>query len=164
MVKDLISVAFLFLFLNSCQTNIIDDIDKNSFLNNDVYIDVVQKKIFKSLKTSGPYSDKVDVAIEKWTNNEIKTDGFEGNVTIQVLSIKTTQTYIEDTMNFKIFIDIEIKIYKSALSRIKTISLKSTEYSYLTGEFSLDEKEIVIDNTIKKLIKNLSVKLSSKLS
>ena len=162
MARYLIIFLFFLPLINSCESV---DFSKKYIPNNkQVSINVVEKSISNSSSLENSYDKLTQEFLKKWLENDIKTNGFEGNVDIEILSISSMEKQIENGFQLNISSVIEFTIFKSILDSKKKIILKGTEYGELTGEFSLNDKSVEVENIIKKLIEKFSLELFSELN
>ncbi|MDB9776505.1 hypothetical protein OAB63_01940 [Alphaproteobacteria bacterium] len=155
MVKHLILLFIFFSLLLGCETTSITKEDK--FNNDKIYIDVVQKKINLDGIIAGPNSKKVKDSVQKWLENNLKTSGYDGELGIQLISINTSEKIIDDSVRIDMSLELNFKITNQALSKKKSKLIKVNEFGELTGSFSLNEKDIEIENIIKRLLQRLSI-------
>ena len=59
---------------------------------------------------------------------------------------------------------IEFSIFNPILDSRKIISIEAEEYGQLTGNFTLNDKSVEVDNIIKRLIEKFSIKLLQEVS
>ena len=158
MARYLIIFLFFLPLINSCESV---DFSKKYIPNNkQVSINVVEKSISNSSSLENSYDKLTQEFLKKWLENK----GFEGNVDIEILSISSMEKQIENGFQLNISSVIEFTIFKSILDSKKKIILKGTEYGELTGEFSLNDKSVEVENIIKKLIEKFSLELFSELN
>lgn len=163
MAKYLVIIFFLMFTLTSCET-INNPINNYYSSNKLVYIDVVKKKILEDDFSKSIYSKETNKLLIQWLSNDIKTNGFEGHVDIKILDIVTNENKNDNKLLINIYAKIELTIYKSILDSKKIISLEGEEYGQLIGNFSLNDKSIEVQNTIKRLIEKFSIKLFNELN
>lgn len=153
---------FIFLILGflvaGCQAN-------ESFINpmksefENVSFDVVQKQ----LVIEAELPNYVEGLVSQWFDHKVKIDGFDGEMKF------TISEYIEETssINDEKRVDISMSFYvllnKPSLSQTKMIEGSVFSYGTLSGNFSLAEFDIVIQNTQSDLVLRLSRDLKSKI-
>ena len=94
MVKHLTLLLF-FLFNLSCQ-NQTKLIEKHVPLDNEIYINVVEKKINLNGIINGDYGTNLLKLLKNWIDNDIKTNGFDGLLLIDLVSISSSEILIEN--------------------------------------------------------------------
>ena len=165
MVKYLVHpiILLIIIFTYGCK-NIDPPLTKYKPLNKQVFIDVVEKKTIIVNFTKSIYSEKTKKSIIHWLDKDIKTNGYEGYLEIRILDIITNENIIENGLMINISAKIEFIIYNPILDSRKIILIKAEEYGQLTGNFTLNDKSLEVDNIIKRLIENFSTKLSQEVS
>jgi len=161
-VKWLLILSSLLFFLNSCEKS--TPLSKYQSSNDLVFIDVVEKKIFKTNSFQSIYSDKIEKGLDKWFDNNLKTEGFDGVLEIRLLNLKSEEIAINNSVEIKVFIEIEFSIFKSVLNGKKIIVISGDEYGQLNGYFTINDKLTEVDNIIKRLIEKLSIELTKELT
>ena len=162
MAKYLILLLFL-LFISGCQNqNIISE--KYDPIISNISIDAVEKKSnlnkFKDSKNSSEFLK----LLGNWIDYDVKTIGFNGTLNINLISISTAEILIDDGVRIQTEIEIDFLITKTTLEKKKLIQFKGEEFVEITGDFSLNDKKIEIDNISKRLIQRLSNKLSQEVN
>ena len=163
MVRYITIFLFSLITLINCQTTN-TPLKKYNHTNNLIYIDVVEKKINKGFSPESIYFLKTQKSLIKWLDSNIKTNGFEGFVEIKILDIITKENITDKNVIIKISAKIELLISKPTLDSKKIILIEGQEYGQLNGDFTLNDKYILIDNIIKQLIEKFSEKISSELN
>lgn len=158
MAKYLALFVTIIFILNSCKTVNLP-VKKYQPLDTLIYLDVVKKKIIDDGIYKGKYSNKAYKEIIKWLTNNVKTDGFDGHAEIKLLNIVTTENNTQESFSINIFVKIELSILKSALDNKKTIIIEGDEYGKINGSYTLNDKSIEIENTIKRLIEKFTTNL-----
>ena len=148
MVKHLI--FFLFVsFTAGCQ-NQITLIDKYEPLNKEIYINTVEKKINFNGIIEGKHSNVLFRLLKNWVDADIKTDGFEGLLTIDLISISTSELVIDGGVRIEMELEIDFIITKKTIVKKTIIKFKGKEFGEIRGDFSLKDKDLQINNVSKK--------------
>ena len=153
---------FIFLLLGflilGCQTNepFIDH-TKPDFEN--ITFDVVQKKLV--IEQELPFY--VQTLVSQWFNEKIKIDGFEGDMNFTISQYTEEISSINDGKRIDISLSFNVILNKPSLSQTQMIDGLVSSYGTLTGNFSLDEFDTVIQNTQSDLVLRLSRDLKSKI-
>jgi hypothetical protein len=158
MAKYLVVFLFTIFILNSCKNTHIDS-TKYQPLTTLLYIDVVEKKINENIYINSPYSDLTKKLLINWLSNDIKTNGHEGHVEINILDITNEEYYNDSNLIIKISAKIELSIHKLVMDSHKKILISGYEYGELKGAFTLNDKKIEIENIIIKLIEKFNNQL-----
>jgi|TARA_B110000259_G_C14034543_1_gene408638 hypothetical protein len=151
-------IIFSLLFITACQKEVLL-VEKYESFNKPIFINTVQKNLNLNAVSQGPYSDDFLILLTYWVDNNIKTNGFDGLLEINLVSIVSSQVSIENGVRFQIDLDLDFIISKSALDNKTLIKFKGNEFSEILGQFSLNDKNIEINNVMNKLIDRLSNKL-----
>ena len=163
MVKYLIIIFFSIFFITGCQKELLL-IEKYEPINKDIFISVVQKNINLNGFTDGPHTNNFLMLLEYWINNNIKTNGFDGSLDINLISIFSSEMLIENGIRIQIDLDLDFIISKSALNSKTLINFKGSEFGEIFGQFSIDDKNIKVNNVMNKLIERLSNKISEEVN
>ena len=163
MARYLAHLVILIIFTYGCK-NVDSPISKYKALNELVFIDVVEKKITKRNFTKSIYSEKTKKSLIYWLDTDIKTNGYDGFLEISILDIITNENIIENGLMINISAKIEFSIFNPILDSRKIISIEAEEYGQLTGNFTLNDKSVEVDNIIKRLIEKFSIKLLQEVS
>ena len=159
MVKYLAIFAILILTTYGCSKTIESPSNKYQPFNELVFINVVEKKIIEGKYNQSIYSEKTKQKLINWLDKDIKTNGHEGYLEIKILDIVTDEKIIENGLIINISVKLDFSIFNSALDSRKIILIRGEEYGQLTGNFTLKDKSIEVENIIKKLIEKLSINL-----
>ena len=152
-------IFILLVFLVAgCQTNasFIDPI-KPDFEN--VSFDVVQKQL--AIESELP--SHVQNLVTQWFDQKIKIDGFDGEMEFTISSYSEEISSISDGKRVDISLSFNVILNKPSLSQTSLIEGSVSSYGILTGNFSLNEFDTVIQNTQSDLILRLSRDLKSKI-
>ena len=163
MVKYLTIILFSIFFITGCQKELLL-IEKYEPINKDIFINVVQKNIHLNGVTDGPHANNFLTLLEYWINNNIKTNGFDGLLDINLISISSSEMLIENGIRIQIDLDLDFIISKSALDSKTFTNFKGNEFGEIFGQFSIDDKNIKVNNVMNKLIERLSNKISEEVN
>lgn len=155
--KKLTFIVIIF-FIAGCNANesIIDPINTEF---ETMSFDVVQK----NLVIEKELPNFVQNLIFVWFNEKVKIDGFEGEMHFIVSDFNQDITSLSDGKKVDISLSFKVLIDKSSISQKKLIEGNISSFGTLTGNFSLDEFDTVIQNTQIDLINRLSKDLKSKI-
>ena len=162
MVKYL-TILLLFI-LTGCQRELPTNIDKYQADNKEIFFNVVQKNITFTENSQGIYLNLIKKYINNWYENDIKVNGFDGTLNVEITKISSYESIVQNGVKIEVTLSLEFKISKTALNSERIIYLNGSEFGELTGSFSLDDKSIVVENIIKRLINNFSLKLSNEVN
>jgi hypothetical protein len=158
-VKYLAIFTILIITSYGCSKTIDSPAIKYQPFNELVFINVVEKKIIEGKYNQSIYSEKTKQKLINWLDKDIKTNGYEGYLEIKILDIVTNEKIIENGLIINISVKLDFSIFNSALDSRKIILIRGEEYGQLTGNFTLNDKSIEVENIIKKLIEKLSINL-----
>ena len=153
-----IFLVILWFLVAGCQANesFIDPI-RPDFQS--VSFDVVQKQLI--IETKLP--DHVEKLITQWFDQKVKIDGFEGKMKFMISEYSEEISPIGDGKRFDNSLSFNVILNKPSLSQSKMIEGHVSSYGTLTGNFSLAEFDMVIQNTQSDLVLRLSRDLKSKI-
>ena len=107
--------------------------------------------------------DYVQTLVSSWFDEKVKIDGFDGDMKFIISDYRQEISSITDGKRVDISLSFEVFLKKPLLSKTKLIKGKVSSYGNLTGNYSLNEFDVVIQNTQKDLILRLSRDLKSKI-
>ena len=127
----------------------------------DVKFNAVSKNLNFTNKQEGPEVEIAKKLVTNWFNNNIKIDGFEGNLSVNVTSIEINKTKKDKYYRFEINISIEFLETNEVLNKRKIYKINSIEYGDIEGSFSIKDTENLNKNIISKSLKSINKKVSS---
>ena len=152
MYKLVIILFFLFI---SCSKNQFE-IEKVSSSTQDIYFDVVEKKLL----VSGEYPKYFTDELEYFFINRIKSNGIDGILQIEILEFTEEITDIENGKKINLSLLIDFLISKENTGYSKKSKINVNEFGSLSGNFSLNEFDEIKKNTVKALFNRLSEELN----
>ncbi len=159
MVKYL--TILLFVLLIGCEINS-EQLIKSSNIN---YENIKFNAVSKDLKfTNNQKGTEVEIAkklINNWFNNNVKIDGFDGNLTINVTSIEINKIKKDEYYRFEVSLSIEFLETNKTLNKRKIYKINSIEYGDISGSFSIKDTENLNKNIISKSLKSINQKVST---
>lgn len=162
MVRNLNLLLIICLLLISCGKDV--NVEEYINTNEKIFLKVVEKKIIEEGSISGIYAEELKASIIKWLDSEVKVNGFEGRAEIILKNITADENLIENGISINARIDMNLIIFTKSKNKKETIKLQTIEYGELTGLFSLNDKSILLNNIINRLIERLSKDLKAKLA
>ena len=158
MVKYL--TLLLFILLIGCEINS-EQLIKSENIN---YENIKFNAVSKNLKfTNNQEGKEVEITkklVNDWFNNNIKIDGFDGNLSINVTSIEINKTKKDEYYRFEIRLSIEFLETNETLNKRKIYKINSIEYGDIEGSFSIKDTENLNKNIISKSLKSINQKVS----
>ena len=157
MVKHL--TLLLFVLLIGCEINS-EQLIKSENIN---YENIKFNAVSKDLKfTNNQEGKEVEIAkklVNDWFNNNVKIDGFDGNLSINVTSIEINKINKEGYYRFEISLSIEFLETNETLNKRKIYKINSIEYGDIEGNFSIKDTENLNKNIISKSLKSINQKV-----
>ena len=158
MVKHL--TLLLFILLIGCEINS-EQLIKSENIN---YENIKFNAVSKDLKfTNNQNGTEVEIAkklVSDWFQNNIKVDGFDGNLSINVTSIDINKIKKDEYYRFEISLSIEFLETNETLNKRKIYKVNSIEYGDIEGSFSIKDTENLNKNIISKSLKSINQKVS----
>ncbi len=158
MVKHL--TLLLFILLIGCEINS-EQLIKSENIN---YENIKFNAVSKDLKfTNNQNGTEVEIAkklVSDWFQNNVKVDGFDGKLSINVTSIDINKIKKEEYYRFEISLSIEFLETNETLNKRKIYKVNSIEYGDIEGSFSIKDTENLNKNIISKSLKSINQKVS----
>ena len=156
-MKKILIILIVF-FISSCAANekLVEPLQPELQI---ISFDVVQKQL--EVDTNIP--NNLQLLITRWFDNKIKLNGFEGNMVFKITKFNQDTTLIDDGKRVDASLSFKIIMTKSSESKKKFIEGNVSSYGSLTGDFTLNEFDNVINKVQSDLILRLSQELKSKI-
>ena len=158
MVKHL--TLFLFILLIGCEMNSEQLIKSENINFENIKFNAVSKNLKFTNIQEGPEVETTKRLVEDWFNNNVKIDGFEGNLIVNVNSIEINKIKKDEYYRFEIDISIEFLETNEVLNKRKIYKINSIEYGDIEGNFSIKDTEILNKNIISNSLKSINQKVS----
>ena len=149
---------FLFFIFIGCEMNSKQIIKPEKFTYDTVKFDAVSKKLENSFKTNSPDHEIMSEIIDYWFDNRIKTDGFNGNLSVNVKQIQFEREKKQDYYKFSVSLSLEFIETKSS-TNIKTYNVNTKEYGEIVGSFAINDQDNLDINLMHKSLESISSKL-----
>ena len=156
-MKNFFIIIFIF-FIFSCNAN-----DKFVNQSNHNYETVIFDGVEKKLAIEPNLPNNLELKLSKWFDNNIKINGFNGDMIFTVSNFKQKESFINDGKKVEVSLSFEILISKPTDSKTRLIKGDVSSYGTLSGNFSLKDFDAIIENTQDDLIYRLSKDLQAKL-
>lgn len=157
-MKSLFYFTIYFFFLIGC-SDVSLSIDEKKPQFEEIFFDVVEKKLI--LDDRLPKNIK-NLASD-WYDNKVKTSGFDGKMTFEIYGYQENIFNIVNGKKAELSIKFVVKIENSPLTKRKIIEGDVSAYGTITGDFSLNDFDVIIKNAQADLIIILSKDLKSKI-
>ena len=159
MVKHL--TLFLFILLIGCEMNSEQLIKFENINFENVKFNAVSKNLKFTNIQEGPEVETTKKIVKDWFNNNIKIDGFDGNLNINVTSIEINKIKKDEYYRFEINLNIEFLETNEILNKRKIYKINSIEYGDIKGSFSIKDTENLNKNIISKSLRSVNQKILS---
>ena len=153
-----ISLFLIFIFIG-CEMNSKQIIKPEKFTYDTIKFNSVSKKIENKFKANSLDHEIMSEIIQYWFDNGIKTDGFEGDLLINIKQLEFDREKKQDYYKISVFLHLEFKEIKSS-ANIKTYNVKSHEYGEISGNFAIKDQDNLDINLMHKSINSISSKLT----
>ena len=153
----IIGLFLMFIFIG-CEMNSKQIIKPEKFTYEIVKFNAVSKKLENSLKKDSPDHEIMSEIIDFWFDNRVKTDGFDGHLSVNVKQIQFDREKKQDYYKFSVFLSLEFIETKSSIN-IKTYNVKSNEYGEISGSFAINDQDNLDINLMYKTLESISSKL-----
>lgn len=150
--------TLIFIFMTSCNNNA-SSLDQETLQLYEMTFDVVEKELI----LKGSYPKEVTELIEKWFDVKVKINGFDGKIVLTFYDYLEEISKIKDGKRIDISLKFNANILNNNSTRKKNIEGEVKVFGTLTGDFTLNEFDIIIQNTQNDLITVLSRDLKEKI-
>ena len=154
-----ISIFLIFIFIG-CEMNSKQLIKPEKFQYNIIKFDAVSKTLNNDFKSNSTDHENMNKLIEYWFDNRIKTDGFDGNLFVNIKKIQLDREKRSDYYKFSISLSMEF-IEKKSPTNIKTYNVNSKEFGEIKGSFAIKDQDNLDLNLMHQSLQNISIKLQS---
>ena len=158
MVKRL--TLLLFIFLIGCEMNSEQLIKSENINFENIKFNAVSKDLKFTNIQDGPEVETTKKLVKDWFDNNVKIDGFEGNLSINVTSIEVNKIKKDEYYRFEINISIEFLETNELLNKRKIYKINSIEFGDIEGSFSIKDTENLNINIISNSLKSINQKVS----
>ena len=158
MVKHL--TLLLFVLLIGCEMNSEQLIKSENINFENIKFNAVSKDLKFTNIEEGPEVETTKKLVKDWFNNNVKIDGFDGNLSINVTSININKIKKDEYYRFEINISIEFLETNEVLNKRKIYKINSIEYGDIEGSFSIKDTENLNKNIISNSLKSINQKIS----
>ena len=158
MVKHL--TLLLFILFIGCEMNSEQLIKSENTNFENITFNAVSKDLKFTNIEEGPEVETTKKLIKDWFNNNVKIDGFDGNLSINVTSIDINKIKKDEYYRFEINISIEFLETNEVLNKRKIYKINSIEYGDIEGSFSIKDTENLNKNIISNSLKSINQKVS----
>ena len=158
MVKHL--TLLLFVLFIGCEMNSEQLIKSENINFENIKFNAVSKDLKFTNIEEGLEVETTKKLVKNWFNNNVKIDGFDGNLSINVTSIDINKIKKDEYYRFEINISIEFLESNEVLKKKKIYKVNSIEYGDIEGSFSIKDTENLNKNIITNSLKSINQKVS----
>ena len=158
MVKYL--TLLLFVLFIGCEMNSEQLIKSENINFENIKFNAVSKDLKFTNIEEGPEVETTKKLVKDWFDNNVKIDGFDGNLSINVTSIDVNKVKKDEYYRFEINISIEFLETNELLNKRKIYKINSKEYGEIEGSFSIKDTENLNKNIIINSLKSINQKVS----
>ena len=149
---------FLFFIFFGCEMNSKQIIKPERFTYDIIKFNAVSKILENKFEANSFDHEIMSEIIEYWSDNRIKTDGFDGNLYVNVKQIQFNREKKQDYYKFSISLSLEF-VEKKSSTNIKTYNVNSKEYGEILGSFAIKDQDNLDINLMHKSLESISSKL-----
>ena len=149
---------FLFFIFIGCEMNSKQIIKPEKFTYDTIKFNTVSKILVNKFETESPDHEIMSEIIQYWFDNRIKTDGFDGNLSVNVKQIQYDREKKQDYYKFSVSLSLEF-IEKKSSTIIKTYNVNTKEYGEIVGSFAIKDQDNLDINLMHKSLESISSKL-----
>ena len=158
MVKYL--TLLLFILLIGCEINSEQLIKSENIDYENIKFNAVSKDLKFTNNQNGTEVEIAKKLVSDWFQNNVKVDGFDGNLSINVTTIDINKIKKDEYYRFEISLSIEFLETNKTLNKRKIYKVNSLEYGDIEGSFSIKDIENLNKNIISKSLKSINQKVS----
>ncbi len=158
MVKHL--TLLLFVLFIGCEMNSEQLIKSENINFENIKFNAVSKDLKFTNIEEGPEVETTKKLVKDWFNNNVKIDGFDGNLIVNVTSININKIKKDEYYRFEINISIEFLETNEVLNKRKIYKINSIEYGDIEGSFTIKDTENLNKNIISNSLKSINQKVS----
>jgi len=156
MVKFIV-IFFGFLFMG-CEMNNDQVVKPEKITFDFIKFNTVSKVFNNAFVNDSPDHQIMNDIIESWFQNKIKTDGFEGDLLVNVKYIEFEREKKLDYYKFSVSLSLEFIEQLSTNSKNNYI-VSANEYGEITGSFSIKDQDTLDLNLMNQSLNAVSLKL-----
>jgi len=149
---------FIFLIFMGCEMNSKQIIKPEKFIYDTIKFNAVSKILENKYETNSTDHETMSELIQYWFDNRIKTDGFDGNLLVNIKEIQFDREKKHDYYKFSISLSLEF-VEKKSSTNIKTYNVNTKEYGEIVGSFAINDQDNLDINLMHKSLESVSSKL-----
>ncbi len=153
-----IIIIFLTFLFVGCEMDSKQLVKPEKFTYDIIKFNTVSKILDNEFEANSPDHELMSEIIQYWFDNRIKTDGFDGNLSVNVKQIQFNREKKRDYYKFSISLSLEFTEQKSS-TNIKKYNVNSNEYGEIVGSFAIKDQDNLDINLMHKALESISSKL-----
>ena len=119
---------------------------------NEIYFNAVSK----NLSFGGELPKYLEKIISDWFNEKFKVNGFNGHISLDISNYREKILTENKRKKIDVSLDFNLLLNNGNDSQTKTMSGNISSFGEITGNFSLNDFDKVIDNTHLDILDRLS--------
>jgi hypothetical protein len=147
------------MLLLGCEINGKQIIKPEKFTYDQIKFDAVSKKLTFENLDDNLDTENMKTILRYWFDNKVKTDGFDGNLNLNIKNITTKKIRKDNYFKFLIKVSLQFEENHNDLNRTKTFIINVSEYGEISGSFSIKDQENLELNVMHKSLDSVSKKL-----
>ena len=151
-------LIFIIIFLFGCEIQSTQIIKPEKFKYDVVKFNTVSKIINNEFEALSPDHEIMSEIIQYWFDNRIKTNGFDGNLSVKVIQMDFNKEKKRDYYKFSISLSLEF-VEKKSSTNVKKYNINSNEYGEIVGSFAIKDQDSLDINLMHKALESISSKL-----
>ena len=152
-----IVIIFSFLFMG-CEMNNDRVVKPEKVTFDFIKFNAVSKALNNTFVNDSPDHKIMSDIIESWFQNKIKTDGFEGDLFVNVKNIEFEREKKQDYYKFSVSLSLEF-IEQLSTNTKNNYIVSANEYGEITGSFSIKDQDTLDLNLMNQSLNAVSLKL-----
>ncbi len=152
-------ILFILIIFYGCETSSEQVIKSKNYSIENIKFNAVTKKLLYNDLIEDKDKTLIKTYISKWFNNNIKLDGFEGELVVNVRSLIVDKIKEDQFYKYQIDISIDFTERNQLLNYKKTYNVNSIEYGIINGDFTINDQDRLNINIVNKSIESITNKL-----
>ena len=151
-------ITFLTFIFIGCEMKSNQIIKPEKYTFDIINFDTVSKTLVNEYTSNNSDHEIMTDLIQYWFDNKVKTNGFDGNLFLNVKKIEFNREKKIDYYKFSVSLSLEFVEEKSS-SSIKIYNLNSNEYGEIIGSFAINDQDNLDLNIMHQSLESISLKL-----
>ena len=133
-------------------------IKSEKFSFDTINFDTVSKTLVNEYTSNSSDHKIMGDLIQNWFDNSIKTNGFDGNLFLNVKNIEFNREKEKDYYKFSVSLSLNF-VEEISSNSSKTYNLTSNEYGEIIGSFAINDQDNLDLNIMHQSLESISLKL-----